>query len=177
MSAQRSTSSDTSPLPRAQAAELSRVYQEGLVAGLIGAATIAIWFFILDLFTLRPLYTPTVLGTALFRQGEGLASSESLQASLELVLMFTFVHCLVFIILGVVASRLLILAEGNPNLGFGIILFFVVFMFGFLVMAMLFAEPVLRALTWPAILIGNLLAAGVMGAFFWKRHPNLTIWP
>ena len=43
--------------------------------------------------------------------------------------------------------------------------------------AMLFAEPVLRALTWPAILLGNLLAAGVMGAYLVRRHPRLDIFP
>jgi len=41
--------------------------------------------------------------------------------------------------------------------------------------AMLFAEPVLRVLTWPAILIGNLLAAFVMGVYLWRRHPRLRI--
>ena len=37
-----------------EASEFSGVYVEGVVAGLIGAATIAIWFFILDLFNGRP---------------------------------------------------------------------------------------------------------------------------
>ena len=54
---------------------------------------------------------------------------------------------------------------------------FVVFEFGFLAMALLFAEPVLHALTWPAILGGNLLAALAMGAYFWRRHPDLQIFP
>ena len=49
--------------------------------------------------------------------------------------------------------------------------------FGFVVVALLFAEPVLRVLTWPAVLIGNLLAAFVMGAYLWRRHPGLTVWP
>src|SRR3990170_227162 len=51
-----------------QAVEVSKVYVEGIIAGLIGAATIAIWFLILDVLDGRPLHTPTVLGTALFRQ-------------------------------------------------------------------------------------------------------------
>jgi len=36
---------------------------------------------------------------------------------------------------------------------------------------------VLHALTWPAILIGNLMAAAVMATYFWRRRPNLTIEP
>ena len=32
-------------------------------------------------------------------------------------------------------------------------------------------------ITWPAVLLGNLLAAAVMGGYLWRRHPRLTIWP
>ena len=69
------------------------------------------------------------------------------------------------------------MAEGRPNIGFGILLLFVVFEFGFVAAGMVAAQPVLRALTWPAILIGNLVAAAAMGGYFWRRHPNLTINP
>jgi hypothetical protein len=155
----------------------SNIYEEGIVAGLLGAATIAIWFFILDLIQGRPLYTPTVLGTALFRGGAGLSSPESLPASFELVLWFTWVHVLVFVVIGGAAAGLLRLAERDPNFGFGILLFLVVFMFGFIGGSMVFAEEILHALTWPAILIGNLLAASAMAWYFWHRHPQLTIWP
>jgi len=42
---------------------------------------------------------------------------------------------------------------------------------------MLFAQPVLRALAWPAILVANLLAAAAMGTYFRLRHPNLRVQP
>lgn len=159
------------------AEEVSKLYQEGVVAGVIGAATIALWFLIVDAMNGRPLYTPTVLGTALFKGGVGLASAESLAVNVEMVLMFTWMHGLVFIILGGIASRLLGVAEHNPNLGFGILLLFVVFEFGFVTVNMLLAESVLQALTWQAILIGNLLAAAAMAGYFWRRHPHLTVRP
>ena len=168
----------TSPaLPASPTAELSQLYQEGIIAGIIGAGTIAIWFLILDAINGRPLYTPTVLGTALFKGGEGLASPESLAVNLDMVLMFTWVHGLVFIIIGGVASRLLGLAEHNPNIGFGILLLFVGFEFGFVAVNMAFAEAVLRVLAWQAVLVGNLLAAAAMSGYFWWRHPNLTVSP
>jgi len=147
------------------------------VAGVIGAATIAIWFLILDTIYVRALYTPTVLGTALFRHGEGLASPENLPISLRMTLMYTWVHGLAFCVIGGIASRLLALAEQNPNVGFGILLFFVLFEFGFVATATVFAEPVLHALAWPAILVGNLLAAASMAGYFWRRHPHLTVRP
>jgi hypothetical protein len=157
--------------------QVERIYLEGLVAGLLGAAAIALWFLVLDTVAGRPLLTPTILGTAMFRGGQGLASPETLPVSLELVVLYTWVHALVFCVIGGLAARLLAFAERQPNAGFGILLLFVVLEFGFLVATLLFAEPVLRVVTWPAILGGNLLAAFVMGVYFWRRHPNLQILP
>src|SRR6266446_2200532 len=153
-----------------ETAAATAVYAEGLLAGVVGAAAIALWFLALDGVKGRPFYTPTVLGTALFRGGAGLQSP-------EMLLSFTWVHVLAFLIIGVGASRLLGIAERNPSFGFGIVLLFVVFEFGFLLACMLFAEPVLRALTWPEVLVGNLLAAAAMAAVFWRRHPRLAIRP
>ena len=158
-------------------ATVDTAYQQGLVAGLLGALTIAVWFLVLDTLQGRPFYTPTVLGTALFRHGAGLAAPESLAVSLEMVALYTFVHVLVFGVIGGLASRLLFAAERSPSAGFGILLLFVVFESGFVGAALVLAEPVLRALAWPAILFGNLLAALVMGWYFWRKHPALTIRP
>ncbi|HXV79560.1 MAG TPA: hypothetical protein VEG60_06750, partial [Candidatus Binatia bacterium] len=157
--------------------EISKVYGEGIVAGVLGAAAIALWFFILDIFSGRPFYTPSLLGSALFRRGIGVEQLETLPVSFEMILLYTWVHGMVFCVLGGVASRLLAVAERNLNLGFGILLFFVVFEFGFVGVAFIFAEPILHALTWPAILIGNLIAAAVMAYYFSRRHPGLTIQP
>lgn len=161
----------------ASTSDTARLYQEGIIAGVIGATTVAVWFLILDAIGGRPLYTPTVLGTALFGRGERLVSPETLSVSLPMVAMFTWVHGLVFAALGGVASRLLGMAEKNPNLGFGILLLFVVFECGFTVAAMLFAAPVLQALTWPAVLVANVLAAAAMAGYFRLRHPTLSVRP
>jgi hypothetical protein len=163
--------------PESRVERAEGVSQEGLIAGVLGAAVIAVWFLIIDTVAGRPLHTPTILGTAIFRGGAGLASPETVPVSLEMVVLYTWVHALVFCVIGGVAARLLAVAERQPNAGFGILLVFVVFEFGFLVVTLLFAEPVLHALTWPAILGGNLLAALAMGAFFWRRHPTLQIFP
>ena len=163
--------------PQRPGAAAPNVYAEGILAGVVGAATIALWFLALDGVKGRPFYTPTVLGTALFRGGAGLATPEMLPVDFEMVLSFTWVHVLAFLIIGLGASRLLGLAERNPSFGFGIVLLFVVFEFGFLLACMLFAEPALRALTWPEVLVGNLLAAAAMAAVFRRRHPQLAIRP
>lgn len=158
-------------------ARVSKLYQEGIVAGVAGAATIAVWFLILDSIAGRPFYTPTVLGTALFRKGAGLDSPQSLPVSFDMVLAFTWLHLLVFAVIGGLASQLIGFAERRPNFGFAVILFFVIFEFGFVTVFMTFAQDVLHALAWPRVLVGNLLAATSMGVYFWRRHPQLTIEP
>jgi hypothetical protein len=153
-------------------------YRQGIEAGILGAATIAVWFFLVDLVSGRPLfYTPNVLGTAIFRHGAGLDHPQTLAISFEMVLVYTWVHGLVFCVIGGVAARLLAIAESDVNAGFGILLLFVIFEFGFVGAALVFAESILHALTWLSVLVGNLLAAAAMTAYFWRQHADLQISP
>ena len=153
------------------------VATDGIVAGVIGAATVALWFLVLDTLAGRPFFTPTVLGTALFRRGAGLEAPQTLPVSLEMVGMFTWVHALVFVTLGGVASYLLAAVEKRPSLGFGLLLLFVVFQAGFTVAAMVFAAPVLTTIGWIAILTANLLAASAMAVYLGWRHRDMRIEP
>jgi hypothetical protein len=157
--------------------DTTRLYQEGIVAGILGAVTIAVWFLLLDTLAGRPLWTPTVLGTVIFRGGVGPGTLETLPVSLEMVLMFTWVHGLVFVGLGGIAARLLGYVERHPSSGFGVLLLFVVFQFGFIVVATIVAAPVLRVLSSWSILVANLLAAAAMTAYFRRRHPGLEVRP
>src|SRR5713101_6190961 len=167
----------TSAWPPGQVSEALTLYQEGMIAGTWGAATMSLWFLILDVFAGHPLSTPHVLGTALFTGGGRLVPPAHVEFSLGIVSAFTGLHWLAFALIGGLASRLLGLAEHNPNLGFGVLLLFVLFEGGFLSVAMLFAEPVLHALAWQSVLIGNLLAALAMGGYLWRRHPHLVMYP
>ena len=165
------------PVGVGQDASALAVYLEGIRAGLVGASVIALWFLLVDTFAGRPLYTPTVLGAALFHGGAGIENESAVTPSLELVAGFTWVHYLVFMLIGIGAARLMALAERNPSLGFGIVLFFAVFEFGFLLASMVFAEGVLQRLAWPAVVVGNLLAAIGMGVVLWRGHRQLDIQP
>ncbi len=80
-------------------------------------------------------------------------------------------------LIGGIVSLLLGLAERNPNLGFGILLLFVILEFGFVAVAIVVAEPILGLLAWPAVLVGNVLAASAMAGYFWYRHRGMTILP
>ena len=141
----------SAPAVVSEPSELSGVYVEGVVGGLIGAATIAIWFFIIDLYNGRPFYTPNVLGAAL-SLSRTIPDPATAPISLDLVVFYTWVHALIFCAIGGVAAKLLALAEHDFEVGFGILLLFVIFEFGFVAAAMVFAEPILRALALPAVL-------------------------
>jgi hypothetical protein len=157
--------------------EVTALYQEGMVAGVLGAIAVAVWFLVLDSLSGRPFWTPTVLGTAIFRRGAGLEAAETMSASFEMVLMFSWLHGLAFAALGGIAARLLGYVERHPSMGFGVLLLFVFVQFGFIAVATVFAEPVLRALSAWSILVANLLAAAAMGAYLWRRHPALRVSP
>jgi hypothetical protein len=163
--------------PSAAPLDASRLYREGMIAGVLGAAAVAGWFLVLDALAGRPLWTPTVLGTALFRRGAGLDAAATLPVSLEMVAMFTWVHALVFIALGGIAARLLGYVERHPGVGFGVLLLFVVFQFAFIAAATVFAAPVLRVLSAWSILVANLLAAAAMAAYLRRQHPDLRVSP
>lgn len=166
----------STPTVVSESTEISGVYVEGVVAGLIGAATIAGWFFILDLYNGRPFYTPNVLGAALSLSG-AVRDPTTVPISMEFVVFYSWIHVLVFCVIGGLASKLLSLAERDLHFGFGILLLFIIFEFGFVGATLVFAEPILRALAWPAVLLGNLLAAGAMAVYFWRHHPTLRISP
>jgi hypothetical protein len=155
----------------------SGVVVEGITAGVLGAATVAVWFLIVDAINGHPLYTPTVLGTALFRGGAGLESAETLPISFEMVTVFTWVHLMVFALIGGAVARLLAFIETAPNSGFGVLLLFVLFSCGFVAVSTSLAGAVLLVLGEVAVFVGNLLAAAVMVAYFRRRHPGLRVLP
>jgi hypothetical protein len=166
----RATATD-SPRP---AADIQSLYQEGIIAGILAAAAVAVWFLIVDSLAGRPFYTPSVLGTALFGRG---ADLDKVGVSLQTVAMFTWIHGLIFAALGGIAARLLAVAERNPNLGFGIVLFFVIFQAGFTTAVALVAPAIFALIGWASIFVANLLAAGTMAVYFRLRHPTVVVRP
>jgi hypothetical protein len=152
-------------------------FRDGIIAGLIGASTIALWFLALDVVRGRPLYTPTLLGTALLRGPAAVASARNLSISLPVVLFFTLVHGLAFLGIGLAGQRLLQLAEKDANYGFGVVLLSIIFLSGFLFVSLIFAAEILHALSWPAVLAGNLLALGAMSVYFRRQHPAFKMLP
>ncbi|HEX5139264.1 MAG TPA: hypothetical protein VFY93_20010 [Planctomycetota bacterium] len=145
------------------------VLRDALVAGLLGAAAIMVFFLVLDALAGHPLRTPTVLGSVLL--GKDLSAIESLPVSLPVVLLYTAVHTLAFLAVGYVAAWLFAVAQHHPPWIFGLLLFFILFFCGFLAVPIVTEPGVFRVVTIPKILAGNMLAAAAMGRYLWRRRP------
>ncbi len=145
----------------------TRVAREGIVAGLLGAAAVAVWFLLYDLAAGMPLRTPALLGAAVFH---GLRDPNALVVTLPLVLQYTVLHGAAFIGFGCAAAGLLALADREPRLLFGFVMLFCCFEVFVLAMIATLAEWLFETLAWWTILTGNLLAALVMLWFFFGHH-------
>ena len=148
------------------------VIREGAVCGILGAIGIAVWFFIADLFQGQPFYTPSALGATLVSLLGGGAAGKA-PVSFGMVFMFSLVHGITFVVIGISMSMLLHRAEGDPAYGFMAILLLLFFGCSFVFLNMVVAGVVLDALKITDILIANMAAAGLMGIYLWKCHPNL----
>ena len=160
----------TAPVLWWQTAAHNRIVQEGMVAGLLGASTVAVWFLLFDLVRGQPFFTPGALGSALFL---GASSITQVAVSAWTVTGYTLVHIAAFVITGFIAAAIAVQAEETPPLVLGAILLFVAFEAFFLGLLAIVAEFLLGALAWWTIAVGNVLATVVMGYYLWKKHPKL----
>lgn len=142
--------------------------RNGIVAGLLGAGSVAAWFLVVDALAGRAFFTPAVLGSAVFL---GLRDPATVAIGLQPVLLYTAVHILAFIIVGTAASFMFAAIEKDPGLTWLLIEFFIVFEIGFYGAVALLFTPLLAELAWINVAVGNLIAAGVLGAYFWRLHP------
>lgn len=144
------------------------IVREGLIAGVLGATAVAVWFFVVDLIGGRLLFTPNTLG-------EGLLSvfGRSPETMTVNVIAYTIFHYAAFILVGIVAVVLVHVGERTPSVLAGSMLLFVAIEFGFYFMVALLWQTVLGNFAWYQILAGNLLAAVLMGAYLWRTHPAM----
>jgi hypothetical protein len=148
----------------------NRVFREGMVAGLIGAGTVALWFLIVDMGRGQPFFTPGALGSALFL---GSTEPSSVIVSIATVLGYTVLHVGVFFATGFIAAAIAGYAEDTPPLIIGAVMLFIAFEALFMGLMALRAEFLLSTLAWWAVVVGNILATVAMGSYLWSRHPRL----
>ena len=146
------------------------IVMEGVVSGLIGAVVVALWFLIFDVVSGRPFFTPSALGSALFL---GVTELDGVAINMGAVAGYSLVHLLAFAGMGLVTSAVLTQAEEVPPLLLGAVLLFVAFEAAFMGFIALRAEFLLGPLAWTSIAFANVLAAGGMGYYLWRKHPRL----
>lgn len=146
------------------------VIREGVIAGLIGAVTVAGWFFLFDLLRGQPFFTPGALGSALFLGARDVAA---ISVSAGTVSGYSVFHVVAFVVTGMLATAFVIEAERRPPFILAAILLFVTFEAFFMGFLAMVAEFLLGPLAWWTIAVGNLLATVTMGYYLWVRHPRL----
>lgn len=144
--------------------------REGLVAGFLGAAIVAAWYFVFDLAQGRPFRTPNVLGKVFFRGDLQPGGTEIVP---ELVAGYTVLHLVMFALVGMGLTFLVHLATRNLGLRMGVWL-------GLVVAFCLFAGLTYMAHTatnervplWSVV--GGTLASVVgMAWYLVRRHPGI----
>lgn len=150
--------------------ERHSVVREGVIAGLLGAAGVAIWFLIVDTAGGRPFYTPAMLGSALI----SLFGKPGAEGTVTHVLVYTVFHGAAFIAVGLVLAFFVHEAEREPEVLAALIILFILFELGFYIATALLAQSSLFGrLAWYQVAIGNTIATLAMGVYMWRAHPKL----
>jgi hypothetical protein len=149
-----------------------RVIREGVVVGLIGAGTVALWFLVLDAAMGRLMFTPAALGSIVFHGATGPAG---VQVNALTILGYTGLHLAAFLVAGLVAAAIVAYAEDrHAYVVLGAVLLFVAFETFFIGVLTLLASWLLELIPWWSIAVANVLAAGAMVAYLWRTHPVLA---
>ncbi|MEO6461645.1 MAG: hypothetical protein ABIP29_01065, partial [Candidatus Eisenbacteria bacterium] len=72
----------------------SQVLEDGMFAGVIGGGLVALWYLVLDTLGGRPLFTPALLGSVLFK---GASDAVGIQIEPQVVAWYTAFHFLAFL--------------------------------------------------------------------------------
>src|SRR3972149_2596774 len=155
------------------------VLREGIVAGLLGAAVVAVWFLFFDLARGRPLLTPGppraagvpgvpgLLGAAVF---QGVTDPIGLEIAPGNVLGYTLLHGLAFVAFGVIAASVMAVSEREPALFVAFAILFACFEVFCVGARGALGHSMVGALVGWAILIGNLLASIAMLWYLFRFH-------
>ncbi|MCZ6918515.1 MAG: hypothetical protein O7I93_17200 [Gemmatimonadetes bacterium] len=147
-----------------------RNLSQGIATGLVGAATVAVWFLVVDIVMGRPFFTPAALGSAVFL---GASSPEEVQTTVGVIGSYTVLHLAAFCGVGFVLVWVSERIEETPGLWMLALMGFIIVEAGFMGVAGLLGGWVSGTLGWITVAVGNVLAVGTMGRWIWITHPGL----
>lgn len=147
------------------------ILREGTMAGVLGATSVAAWFFLVDLVLRHPFQTPIELGRGFFTL---FGQTTNGNTDLLVVIGYSVFHYAAFIAAGLVVAVVVHWAERQPTVLAGAMLLFVAFEVGFYALSSAFSDiPVFGVLAWYDVAVGNVVASITMGAYMWRAHPGL----
>lgn len=153
----------------------TRPMRQGLLAGLIAYAAVALFYAAFDLLASRgALYTVNMLGITVFR---GVRDTGIIQLPVPLDAMAIFwynaIHLVLSLTIGVIVLGLVDHAERHPAQGRVVLLVIVA---GFLVTIFAvgrLSEPIRAVLPWWSIVAANSAAVIVTAGYVIRRHPRI----
>lgn len=129
----------------------------GIVAGVVGATTLALWFLIVDAAQGAPFRTPGLLASSIL----GMDGFESRPG---LIAFYTLIHYAAFVVVGILTVWALSKVRWGPGILLGLVLGFVLFDLVFYSSVYITGIDVVQELGWVEVLAGNLIAGvSIMG--------------
>ena len=147
-----------------------RNLSQGIATGIVGAATVAVWFLLVDIVMGRPFFTPSALGSAIFL---GASTPGEVQTTIGVIGSYTILHLAAFCAVGFVLVWVSERIEDTPGLWMLALMGFITVEAGFMGVAGLLGDWVSGTVGWITVVVGNLLAVGAMGRWIWVTHPRL----
>lgn len=153
----------------------NRIVREGIVVGVIGFAAVAVFYAVFDFLAARGfLFTVNLLGEAVFfglRDPSVLATPIAI--NLTAVLLYTALHLVIALAIGLFVSWLASHLEGPPR---EVRLAALLIAAGFFVTIFgigMVSSPIKELLPWWSVVLANGLAVVVAGAYVLSKHPAL----
>jgi hypothetical protein len=144
--------------------------REGTVTGAIGALIVAAWYFIVDTAEGQPFHTPNALGKILFRAN---LPPGVRQIMPHVVLGYTIIHFMIFVLIGMGLTLLAHLASRNIALRMGVWIGLVVAFGLFAGLTYMVGVATGDRLSPWSVVSGSLFGVLGMGGYLWRRHPRL----
>ena len=162
------------PTEAADASDLAalawRIVENGVLAGMLGASTVAVWFLVLDLLTRGvPFYTPSLLGSILFAHA---APEEVTGLNGAAVFAYTGLHGILFLCAGIGLAWMFEQFDRNPQVGLVLLLLFATFEAILWGVGVSMIPALAGAVGAWAIIVANVASAAAMFVFLLRRHPR-----
>jgi hypothetical protein len=148
----------------------SSIFREGVMAGILSGAVVALWYLLCDSIAGRPFHTPALLGAIFF---DGLRGHDVGAATLAPVLSFIALHFAAFIAFGLASALVIAAAEREPLLVLGALMVYACYEVCFLAFVSVLDASALGTIGWWKIAAANAITLATVFAYFQYRHPQI----